>query len=92
MSLFNAKGELNAVSTKDALNAITKMAQIIENNGSSSQSLAGRTSYNEQQKDEMIRRALLSSEGKVALGQAMALPIRRNLDYAGVARRALVVN
>jgi len=40
----------------------------------------------------MVKRALQTTEGKVALGQAMALPIRRNLDYQGVARRALVVD
>jgi hypothetical protein len=92
MALFNQSGELNALSTKDALSAITKMARVIEDNASSSQSLAGRPSFTEQQKDEMIKRALLTADGKVALGQAMALPIRRNLDYAGVARRALVVD
>lgn len=92
MSLFDSKNELSATSTRDALAAITKMAKIIEENASSSQSLAGRPSFNEQQKDDMIKKALLTSEGKIALGQAMALPIRRNLDYAGVARRALVVD
>jgi hypothetical protein len=92
MSLFDNTGELSAVSTRDALAAITKMARIIEDNASSSQNLAGRPSFNEQQKDDMIKRALLTTEGKIALGQAMALPIRRNLDYAGVARRALVVD
>lgn len=92
MSLFDNKGELTSTSTRDALAAITKMAKIIEDNASSSQSLAGRPSYTEQQKDDMIKRALLTTEGKIALGAAMALPIRRNLDYAGVARRALVVD
>jgi len=92
MSLFDTKGELYASSTRDALTAITKMAKIIEDNASSSSNLAGRPSFNDQQKDDMIKRALLTSEGKIALGQAMALPIRRNLDYAGVARRALVVD
>lgn len=92
MSLFDNSGELNAATTRDALTAITKMAKIIEENGNSSNTLAGRPSFNDQQKDDMIKRALLTQEGKVALGQAMALPIRRNLDYAGVARRALVVD
>jgi len=92
MSLFDNKGELNAATTRDALTAITKMAKIIEDNANSSNTLAGRPSFNNNQKDDMIKRALLTSEGKIALGQAMALPIRRNLDYAGVARRALVVD
>lgn len=92
MSLFNSAGELNAVSTKDALAGIVKMAKILEENQPSNTSLAGRPSLNEQAKDDMIKRALLTTDGKIALGQAMALPIRRNLDYAGVARRALVVD
>ena len=34
----------------------------------------------------------MTQEGKIALGQAMANPIRRNLDYQGVGRKALVVD
>jgi len=92
MSLFDTRGEMSAVSTRDALTAITKMARIIEDNANSSNTIAGRPSFSETQRDDMIKRALLTNEGKIALGQAMALPIRRNLDYAGVARRALVVD
>lgn len=92
MSLFNVGGELNALSTKDALAGIVKMARVLEENQSSNSSLVGRPSLSEQAKDDMIKRALLSTDGKIALGQAMALPIRRNLDYQGVARRALVVD
>ena len=40
----------------------------------------------------MIKQALMTQEGKLALGQAMATPIRRNLDYQGVGRKALVVD
>jgi len=92
MVQFNAKGELNSLSTKDAVEGLAKYASILQNHMSANQGLAGRPSYSDQQKDEMVKRALMSSDGKVALGQAMALPIRRNLDYAGVARRALVVD
>jgi hypothetical protein len=92
MSLFSQHGELNALSDKDALTQIVKYASILERNQSSNHSLAGNPSLNEEQKDEMIRRALMTTEGKVALGQAMANPIRRNLDYQGVGRRVLVVD
>jgi hypothetical protein len=34
----------------------------------------------------------MTQEGKIALAQAMANPIRRNLDYHGIARRAIVVD
>lgn len=92
MSLFNSAGEMNALSAKDALAGIVKYAKVLEDNQSANSTLAGRPSLSEQTKDDMIKRALLTNDGKIALGQAMALPIRRNLDYAGVARRALVVD
>jgi hypothetical protein len=90
--LFNDKGEMNATSVSDAVSNLAKYASVIQNHMSSTQSLAGKPSYTEQQKDDMVKRALQTTEGKIALGQAMALPIRRNLDYQGVARRALVVD
>lgn len=92
MSLFNTQGELNANSDRDALAQIVKYASIIQNNQSANQNLAGSPSFTEEQKDELVKRALLTTEGKIALGQAMANPIRRNLDYQGVGRRVLVVD
>jgi len=92
MSMFNSHGELNASNDRDALAQIVKYASIIQNNQSANQGLAGQPSFTEEQKDELIRRALMTTEGKVALGQAMANPIRRNLDYQGVGRRVLVVD
>ena len=92
MSLFNSHGELNATNDRDALAQIVKYASIIQNNQSANQGLAGSPSFTEEQKDELIKRALMTTEGKVALGQAMANPIRRNLDYQGVGRRVLVVD
>jgi len=92
MSLFNSHGELNASNDRDALAQIVKYASIIQNNQSANQGLAGSPSFTEEQKDELVRRALMTSEGKIALGQAMANPIRRNLDYQGVGRRVLVVD
>ena len=49
-------------------------------------------SVSDNKRDELISRAILTNEGKLALAQAMANPIRRNLDYHGIARRALVVD
>ena len=90
--MFNTHGELNALNDRDALSQIVKYASILERNQSSNHALAGSPSFTEEQKDELIRRALMTTEGKVALGQAMANPIRRNLDYQGVGRRVLVVD
>ena len=92
MSLFNSQGELNALNTGDALQQIVKYASILQQNQSANQGLAGQPSFTDEAKDEMVRRALMTQEGKVALGQAMANPIRRNLDYQGVGRRVLVVD
>jgi hypothetical protein len=92
MSLFNTHGEINAFNDRDALAQIVKYASIIQTNQSSNQGLAQSPSFTEEQKDELIRRALMTTEGKIALGQAMANPIRRNLDYQGVGRRVLVVD
>ena len=92
MSLFNARGETNASSLKDALNTLVKYAAILEENQPSNAALAGRPSLNDEKRDELISRAIMTQEGKVALAQAMANPIRRNLDYQGIARRALVVD
>lgn len=92
MSNFNAKGDINARSHKEALQEIIKYASIIEELNSSSTSLSDSASFNESQRDEMIHQALSTQEGKIALGQAMANPIRRNLDYMGVGRKALVVD
>jgi hypothetical protein len=91
-NIFNTNGEVNASSVQDALAAIVKYASIIEDLQPSSSAQAMASSLNEDQRDEMIKQALMTQEGKIALGQAMANPIRRNLDYQGVARKALVVD
>lgn len=91
-NIFNTNGEVNASSVQDALAAIVKYASIIEDLQPSSSAQAMASSLSEDQRDEMIKQALMTQEGKIALGQAMANPIRRNLDYQGVARKALVVD
>jgi hypothetical protein len=92
MSLFNSKNEMAATSKKEALQMIAKMASLIQDGESANNGLAGSVGFTEQQRDEMVKRAMTTADGKVALGQAMALPIRRNLDYKGIARRCLVVD
>lgn len=91
-SIFNTQGELSANSVKEALGKIVKYASIIDELSPSSSSLTDSASFSESQRDEMIHQALSTQEGKIALGQAMANPIRRNLDYQGVGRKALVVD
>jgi len=90
MYLFNNRGELNASSLQDALATITKYASVMQENVPSNMNLAGQMS--ESQRDELIARAIMSNDGKIALAQAMANPIRKNLDYQGLARRILVVD
>jgi hypothetical protein len=95
MSLFSTygkQGEVNASSVRDALANIVKYASVLEDLAPSNTGLAQQPSFNDVQRDELIKRALMTQEGKIALGQAMANPIRRNLDYQGVGRRVLVVD
>ncbi len=91
-NLFNTNGEINASNVQEALTNIVKYASIIEDLQPSSNAQAAAPGMNDGQRDEMIKQALMTQEGKIALGQAMANPIRRNLDYQGVARKALVVD
>jgi len=91
-TLFNTHGEINASHVQEALSQIIKYASVIEDLQPSSNAQATAPGLNDGQRDEMIKQALMTQEGKIALGQAMANPIRRNLDYQGVARKALVVD
>jgi Phage capsid family. len=45
-----------------------------------------------EQKEYLIAKALETEDGRVALAQAMANPIRISLDYQGVGRKLLVVD
>jgi hypothetical protein len=92
MSLFTTHGELNASSVKDALGTLVKYAAILEENTPANTGLAGQPSLNDEKRDELIARAIMTQDGKIALAQAMANPIRRNLDYQGIARRLLVID
>ena len=91
-NIFNTNGELNAGNVKDALSQIVKYASIVEELQSANDVAGVAPSLNDSQRDDMIKQALMTQEGKIALGQAMANPIRRNLDYQGVGRKALVVD
>ena len=92
MNMFNNKGEMNAGSLKEALHTLVRYASVLEDNAPSNMGLAGQPSLSDEKRDELITRAIMTQDGKIALAQAMANPIRRNLDYHGVARRALVVD
>lgn len=95
MSLFSSygkQGQLGGSNVKDALAQIVKYASVLEDLQPSNSGLAQAPSFTDQQRDELVKRAMFSEEGKIALGQAMANPIRRNLDYQGVGRRVLVVD
>ncbi len=91
MNYFDNSGQLNASSVKDALMTISKLAATLQDNQPTNVGLTS-PQVADGRRDELISRALLSGEGKLALAQAMANPIRRNLDYHGIARRALVVD
>ena len=90
--IFNSKGQLNAGNLQEAFTQMAKFASVLEENTPSNLTLAGQPSLSDDKRDGLIERAIMSQEGKIALAQAMANPIRRNLDYQGIARRALVVD
>jgi hypothetical protein len=92
MNMFNDQGQVNASSLKDALATIVRYASILEDNTPSNMGLAGMPSLSDERRDELVSRAILTQDGKIALAQAMANPIRKNLDYHGIFRRALVVD
>lgn len=92
MNMFNSKGEVNASSVKEALEVISKYASIMGEGLPSNVGLAEGPSFSDSKQDELISRAMFTQEGKLALAQTMANPIRKNLDYHGVGRRALVVD
>jgi len=92
MNMFSNQGQMNASSLKDALQTLVKYAAVLEENTPSNMGLTGQVALSDDKRDELISRAIMTQDGKIALAQAMANPIRRNLDYHGIARRALVVD
>lgn len=90
MNMFNNKGEINASSLKDLSIQLQKYASVLEDNQPSNLGLSSEVSS--ERSGDLISRAIYTNEGKIALAQAMANPIRKNLDYHGVARKALVVD
>lgn len=91
-NVFNPQGQLNASNLQDALMQIAKFASILEENAPSNLAIAGQASLSADRRDQLVESAVMSQQGKMALAQAMANPIRRNLDYQGIARRAVVVD
>lgn len=89
---FDKKGQINAGSMKELATVLGKYASILSDNEPSNFGLAGQPEMSNDKRDELISRALFSADGKLALANSMSAPIRRNLDYHGVARRALVVD
>ena len=71
MSLFDTKGEVNASSIKDALNTLVRYASIIEEGQPSNTALAGQPGLNDEKRDELIARAIMTQEGKLAMAQAI---------------------
>ncbi len=88
MNLFNAQGQLNATDIKDAVAKISKFASVMESMPSGIEI----PKMSEAQQDALINAAIYSNEGKHALANIMANPIRQNLDYRGLARRLLIVD
>lgn len=72
MNFFNNNGQMNASNFKDAIQQLAKFAAVMDDNSPSTNSLAN---FSDAAKDELVSRAILTQDGKVALAQAMASPI-----------------
>lgn len=92
MNLFDQNGELNAHNRAEALQQLIRYANTLSSTEPAAAAAEAQSSFSAEAKEQMLAQALATQEGKVALGQAMANPIRRNLDYQGVGRKALVVD
>lgn len=91
--LFNAQGELNAYDTGDALQQLVKYASVLADGHKALNAPESSVpTYTDEQREQLLQSALMTQQGKIALGQAMANPIRRRLDYQGVGRKALKVD
>jgi hypothetical protein len=75
MSMFSTHGDMNANSVRDALQTLVKYAAILEEGQPSNIALSGQPSLNDEKRDELIARAIMTQDGKLALAQAMANPI-----------------
>ena len=91
MSMFNNGGAMNASSKKEAIEKLISYAQALST-GVESNSPATEPAFSDEQREALLMKALQTERGKIALAQAMANPIRRNLDYQGVGRKALRVD
>ena len=74
MNMFSNSGQVNAGSFKEALQALVKYAAILEENVPANQGLAGPPALSDDKRDELITRAIMTQDGKIALAQAMANP------------------
>ena len=73
MSLFSThggmQGQMNAGSLHEAFQQIAKYASVLEQNMPSNMAL--QQPANDERRDELISRALMTHEGKLALAQAI---------------------
>ena len=90
-NMFNKSGDLNAYNKKEALDQLVSYAQALAT-GPNSNSPVTEPSFSDGEKEALLSKAISTERGRVALAQAMANPIRKNLDYQGVGRKALRVD
>jgi hypothetical protein len=88
--MFNNGGEMNAYDKKEALSQLVAFAQALSTGVNTNSPAEATTS--DAEKDSLVSKALSNERGRLALAQAMANPIRKNLDYQGVGRKALRVD
>jgi hypothetical protein len=75
MNMFNNQGQMNAGSLREAMQTLVRYASVLEDNTPSNMGLAGQVALSDDKRDELISRAIMTQDGKIALAQAMANPI-----------------
>lgn len=71
---FNGAGQINANDLQEAAMKLAKYASILQDNTPSNYGMAGQVSMTDEQKQDLMTRAMCTQEGKMALAQAMPNP------------------
>lgn len=72
--LFDSKGRINANDVSEAMQVLSKVASIYQNNNLPSNFGMTSPSMSDEQRDALVAKALFTNEGKMALAQTMANP------------------
>jgi len=87
--MFDSKGEINAISKKDALTQAHHLLNNVAKSSDLSFAKAARAedTMSKEARRDVLAAAMQTDEGFRVVGQELALPIKDILDYEGFARK-----